>query len=33
VTLLGEYVHTTSDAHNGNKAQSDAVAAGAILFF
>lgn len=33
VTLLGEYVHTTSKAHNGNKASSDALAAGAILFF
>jgi hypothetical protein len=33
VTLLGEYVHTTSEAHNGNKASSDAIAAGAILFF
>jgi hypothetical protein len=33
VTLLGEYVHTTSKAHNGNDASSDALAAGAILFF
>ena len=33
VTLLGEYVATTSKAHNGNEAQSDTVAAGAILFF
>ena len=33
VTLLGEYVATTSNAHNGNEAQSDTVAAGAILFF
>ncbi|MCP1469732.1 hypothetical protein J3E64_001414 [Sphingobium sp. OAS761] len=33
VTLLGEYVHTTSRAHNGNDAGSDALAAGAILFF
>ena len=33
VTLLGEYVHTTSKAHNGNEASSDALAAGAILFF
>ncbi|MBJ7444885.1 MAG: porin, partial [Sphingobium sp.] len=33
VTLLGEYVHTTSKAHNDNKASSDALAAGAILFF
>ncbi|WP_313807151.1 porin [Sphingobium sp.] len=33
VTLLSEYVHTRSEAHNGNQASSDAVAAGAILFF
>jgi hypothetical protein len=33
VTLLGEYVATTSKAHNGNEAKSDTVAAGAILFF
>ncbi|MBB3981237.1 hypothetical protein GGR44_000884 [Sphingobium fontiphilum] len=33
VTLLGEYISTTSKAHNGNKASSDAIAAGAILFF
>jgi len=33
VTLLSEYVHTKSEAHNGNQASSDAVAAGAILFF
>lgn len=33
VTLLSEYVHTKSEAHNGNKASSDAIAAGAILFF
>jgi len=33
VTLLGEYIHTKSEAHNGNEAESDAVAAGAILFF
>ena len=33
VTLLGEYVHTKSEAHNGNRASSDAIAAGAILFF
>lgn len=33
VTLLGEYVHTRSKAHNGNDASSDALAAGAILFF
>ncbi|RVT95040.1 porin [Sphingomonas crocodyli] len=33
VTLVGEYVHTRSEAHNGNKASSDAIATGAILFF
>jgi hypothetical protein len=33
VTLLGEYVHSRSKAHNGNEASSDAIAAGAILFF
>ncbi|QGP79685.1 porin [Sphingobium sp. CAP-1] len=33
VTLLGEYVNSKSQAHNGNKATSDAIAAGAILFF
>ncbi|NWK96431.1 porin [Sphingobium lactosutens] len=33
VTLLSEYVHTRSEAHNGNRARSDAIAAGAILFF
>ncbi|KRB85287.1 hypothetical protein ASE00_00280 [Sphingomonas sp. Root710] len=33
VTLITEYVHTTSKAHNGNKASSDALASGAILFF
>jgi hypothetical protein len=33
VTLITEYVHTTAQAHNGNKAQGDTVAAGAILFF
>lgn len=33
VTLVGEYIHTKSQAHNGNEAQSDALAAGAILFF
>ncbi len=33
VTLITEYVHTTSKAHNGNKAASDAIASGAILFF
>ncbi|URW76348.1 porin [Sphingomonas donggukensis] len=33
VTLIGEYTHTKSKAHNGNDADSDAIAAGAILFF
>lgn len=33
VTLIGEYISTTARAHNGNEAQSDTVAAGAILFF
>lgn len=33
VTLIGEYVHTQSKAHNGNAASSDAVALGGILFF
>jgi len=33
VTLLGEYVTTKSEAHNGNEASSDAIALGAILFF
>lgn len=33
VTLLGEYVRSKSQAHNGNEANSDAIAAGAILFF
>ena len=33
VTLVGEYTHTLSRAHGGNRATSDTVAAGAILFF
>ena len=33
VTLIGEYTHTKSEAHNGNDANSDALALGAILFF
>ncbi|WP_033920055.1 hypothetical protein [Sphingomonas sp. 37zxx] len=33
VTLLGEYTNTRARAHNGNRATSDAIAAGAILFF
>jgi hypothetical protein len=33
VTLIGEYIRTKSEAHNGNEAKSDTIAAGAILFF
>lgn len=33
VTLLGEYTKTESKAHNGNEADSDSLALGAILFF
>lgn len=33
VTLIGEYVHSQAKAHSGNKAQSDTVAVGGILFF
>jgi len=33
VTLIGEYIHTKSEAHNGNEAEGDTIAAGAILFF
>ncbi|MDE1914477.1 MAG: porin [Sphingomonadales bacterium] len=33
VTLITEYVHSVSEAQNGNKAKGDTVAAGAILFF
>jgi hypothetical protein len=33
VTLVGEYIHTKSRAHNANAATGDTVAAGAILFF
>lgn len=33
VTLLGEYVHSKAKAHNGNEAESDAIAVGGILFF
>lgn len=33
VTLLGEYTNTRARAQNGNRAQSDALALGAILFF
>ncbi|RJF80554.1 porin [Oleomonas cavernae] len=32
-TLVGEYVHTESTAHDGASAEEDAVALGAILFF
>ncbi len=33
VTLIGEYIHTKSEAHNGNEAASNALAVGGILFF
>jgi len=33
VTLLGEYIHTKSQAHNNNQASSDALAIGSIMFF
>ncbi|MBD3728219.1 MAG: porin [Sphingomonadales bacterium] len=33
VTLIGEYVHSKAEAHNGNEASSDAIAFGGILFF
>ena len=33
VTLIGEYTHSMSEAHNGNDAKSDALALGGILFF
>ena len=33
VTLLGEYVHTKAEAQGINEASSNALAAGAILFF
>ncbi|MGY6550652.1 MAG: porin [Erythrobacter sp.] len=33
VTLLSEYTRTKSKAHNGNEADSDSIALGAILFF
>ena len=33
VNLVGEYTRTKSEAHGGNDAKSDAIAAGAILFF
>ncbi len=33
LTLIGEYTQTESEAHNGNRAQSNALALGGILFF
>jgi predicted porin len=33
VTLIGEYIHTRSEAHGPNYATSDALAVGGILFF
>ncbi len=33
VTLIGEYMNSKAEAHNGNEAESDALALGAILFF
>lgn len=33
VTLIGEYVQTRSHAHNGNRAVSNAIGAGAVLAF
>ena len=33
LTLISEYTHTKSEAHNRNRAQSDALALGGILFF
>ncbi len=33
VTLIGEYIRSTAEAHNGNEAQSNAIAVGGILFF
>jgi len=33
VTLIGDYIHSTAKAHNGNKAESDTIALGGILFF
>ncbi len=32
-SLVGEYTHTKATAHNGNEAESDAMAVGGILFF
>ena len=33
VTLIGEYTASKAEAHNGNKAKSDTIALGGILFF
>jgi predicted porin len=33
LSLVGEYTHTWSTAHNGNEASSDALAVGGIVFF
>lgn len=33
VTLIGEYIHSKAEAHSGNRASSDALALGGILFF
>ncbi|MBV5335898.1 porin, partial [bacterium] len=33
VNLIGEYTATKAEAHGGNKADSDAVALGAIMLF
>ncbi|WP_066554834.1 porin [Croceicoccus bisphenolivorans] len=33
VTLIGEYIRTKSEAHDDNKAESDAIALGGIMFF
>lgn len=33
VTLIGEYINSRAEAHNGNKAESDAIAVGGIMFF
>ena len=33
VTLIGEYIRTKAEAHNGNEAESDTIALGGTLFF
>ncbi|QJE72215.1 porin [Aerophototrophica crusticola] len=33
LNLVGEYTNTESDAHNGNKAENNSIALGAIMFF